>query len=151
MLNTDLLNSDNIYDAESGHFFSAAHQKLAELVNLYNPELFVVWIPGPERVKNGPKPYGIAQMKPGQEPYVFMLMSEIEMNDPTRIMQMIIASDGGKGADATKFLSAEADARELIKQKNILAEREEMHDRAKSAFRTPLHTYRLGGGKVIRS
>lgn len=147
---TQMLNADNIFDSESGYFLSQKHQDLAEVINLYNEQLRVVWIPTDQRTAESPKPFGVACFPSMGEPYIIMLLSEAEMNNSKEVLQRVIASDG-KNVDVVKYLASSNDAAVLLREKKKLEERAEMHDRAKSIFRSPLYVYNLGGGRKIRT
>ena len=139
----NILNAENIYDSESGYFLSQKHQNLAEVINLYNESLRVVWIPTDMREVSGPKPFGVAMCPPIGEQYMVMLLSEKEMDNPREVLQRVIASDG-KHTNVLAYLDARNDAAKLLKAKADLEVKAEMHDRAHSMFKSPFHSYDLG-------
>lgn len=138
--------AEYVFDPESGHFISEKHQRIAEIINDYNPNLFLAWIPPKDRVEGEQKPFGILHKMPDGSEYVVSKFAEEEINE--HLLAKIFMMDAVRN-DPMAYLESLEAAEEAIRLKKEIEAREEMHDRAKSILRTPLHTYRLSKDKKL--
>lgn len=146
MTTVNAFGTDHIYDSAVGHFISQKHRRIAEIINEYEPSLSLAWIPPDDRTEDERFPFAVVQSRPGQEDYIVMLLREDELDE--RVLARLWTIDASKNDPMARLNALEA-ARKAIEYKEELERREEMHDRAKSIFHSPLHTYRLGGGRKV--
>jgi hypothetical protein len=110
--------SANFYEVEpqTGHFVSAEHRRIAELINEYEPTLFLVWIPPDKRDHNEEYPYAILHRPENLTPYIVRKVKESEMN--TDLIAWLWASDKARGGESPlELLQKQEDAREAMKLK----------------------------------
>lgn len=135
-----------IFDPESGHFISERHQRVAEVLNDYNQELFLAWIPPGERTALDNKPFAVIHRRANGYEYIVSKFAEEEVNET--LLARILVMDQEK-ASPLEYLRALELAEEAMRMRALVEEREEMHDRAKSMWHTRKHTYQLGKGRKV--
>jgi hypothetical protein len=130
-----------IYDSDSGHYISAEHQRIAELINDYDPDLFLIWIPPSNR--NGEiYPFAILHRPVGKKEYIVRTLKEDEVD--ARLLAWLWANDQERSnpvAMVDKWDQARA-ALEAKKRDDELAELREM---ATSILKSPKSIYRING------
>lgn len=140
--------SSHIFDQDSGRFINAKHQRIAEIINDFDPSLFLMWIP-PEHRTNNPleQPYAVGQMRDNlPEPYIIMLVSEEEL-DHRLIGKLFRARQLAEGRPGSLEKCIE-DANRLVEMKKEaerLEDAEIAADKAKFLWRTPLHSPTMDG------
>lgn len=141
--------SDYVYDEGSGEFINAKFQRIAEVINDWNPEVFLLWIPRNARGAGDTKPYAI-QHRPsdGRAPYIIKYLSEEELDH--RVIADLWTM-GQNTQDLVAYLDKLEAAQEALRLKEQEEELMETFDKMHTILSSPLHTYRLGNGKVIRS
>lgn len=144
-----LLGANHVFDAESGEFINSKFQHIAEIINDWNPELFLLWIKPKDRAPGETHPYAI-QHRPsnGNPPYIVKFVKEEEL-DHRLIAELWQMGEATK--DINGYLDKLNAAQEAIRLKEQEEELLDTLDRMHSAFASPLHTYRLSKDKVIRS
>lgn len=95
-MQTHLKESAGVWDSDSGAFINSKMQRMAEILNDYNSNFSLVWIPPKNRDATDTKPYAILDSTPGLAPYVMRYLSEVEMNDPAAILAWIFDGDLSK-------------------------------------------------------
>ena len=142
-----LLKGAYAFDSESGEFINENFQRIAEVIYDYNPELRLMWIPPKERTSQNHKPYGIAHYPSNGKPaYMVMVLGEDELNH-TLIARLWTMQQNTP--NLLSYLEAQETAAKALQLKEQKDAMEEAHDKAKSIFKTPLHSYRLGKDKVL--
>ncbi len=133
-----------IWNEEVGAFLSEDHRRFAEIINDYEPTLFLVFIPPAKRDPEDKHPYAIVHMPEGQEAYPVMILSETEMENPQAILARLFLNDREKGDPAANLAAMEIAAKAMRLHKQA-EEEEAQRDLAASVLRSPLHTYRHNG------
>lgn len=137
------MNLDSIPLAtESGHFVSMEHSRIAEIINDYNPDLYLLFIP-PARREAGDKPYAVMHQPEGKAPYIVAYYDDCD----ERILEHIFMNDTTRH-DIMARLEAQELAQQLVEAKRRQEIAEANADMAKSMWRSPLHTYRHNGKKL---
>lgn len=97
-----------IYSEEVGCFISSKFQRLAEILQDYDPTLEMRWIPPGSRESTDTRPYCIVHSLPGKPPYVVMYFGELD--NPEDILAKIFAGDNNQGNVLSKLETANAAA-----------------------------------------
>ncbi len=138
---------DHVWDPERNEFVSSKHQHIAEIIADYDPELRLMYIPPEDRNdSNRSFAFAIGHFPMGRDPYIVRLVRTEEVDE--RLLAELWLNDTNKNNPMAYLESLEA-AQEAIKLRKELDEREEMKDQARSMFKSPFHTYQLGGGRKV--
>lgn len=143
------------WSSEHGEFISDAHRQLAEVVNDYNPNLFVAHIPRTEGDGMEQFPFAIIEHQTGQEPVVIRYLTTEQMQNPKAILAWVFEGDliRHRPLDVLTRLDAEARAEELLKMKAWEEEAQDREDQIAffgSGGREKLHTIKHNGKKFER-
>jgi len=133
-----------IYDADSGYFISEEHRRIAEIINDYNPDLYLTWIPPDKRDLDETEPFAIIHMAPGKPQYVVRRCKDSEVD--VRLLQWLWSNDTTKH-DVLSQLEAFEAAQRALKLKEQLEKEEAANDVASAIVRSPLNTFRHNGIK----
>lgn len=133
-----------VLDPESGHFINGNHQRIAEIINDWNPDVYLCWIPPDKREGTELTPYAVIHMPPGKPQYVIFTLSEEELDE--RVLERLWTNDTTKH-NVLSALEAREAAAEAVRLKKQMDEREEQKDFALSVLKSGLHTYRHNGKK----
>lgn len=133
-----------ILDNASGHALSAQHTRIAEIIQDYNPELELAWIPPNDRSAFDAKPFAIIHNQPGGQRYVVGTFSEAEMDH--RIIAYLFNHDA-RQRDVFSDMERENTAKELLRLKEVSDEIEEKREMGRAMIRTRKSTWRHGGKK----
>jgi hypothetical protein len=141
-----LLNQAHILDPESGHFVSRKHQQIAEVINDWNPNVFLVWIPPNLRTDehDKDKPFAVMHRQQDGQEYIIFRIRENELDE--RVIARLWANDNSRH-DVLSQIESEENARRAVALKQQIDEMEEAHDLAASILRSPKHTFRHNGIK----
>lgn len=140
---TDELNT-HLYDVESGHYLSQDHQRIAEIIHDYDPDMSLVWIPPADRAFSDTHPYAIIHRQPDGRDIMVMKLTEIEMGNGREVLVRLWNGDTRKHDVFSDIMAHEA-AAEVIAAKKRADELEERQDMAKTILKSPLHTYKHNG------
>lgn len=140
--------NDYTYSPSHGGFINEKHRRIAELINAFDPEVEVLWIP---RDKRGPgdKAYALRHSPGNNPPYIFMTIDEEDFDERVlaQVFEMNEAANGPVTvADRLDMQDQARRAVEMWAQKEKL---EEARDFAQFLWMTPKHTVNLGGGRKI--
>ena len=137
-----------VFSTESGHFVSAEHQRIAEILKDFDPNLELRFIPPHLRTEQEEKewPFALVDNPPGREPYLVMLLTESEIN-ASLVEKVFVSRIDPK--NPMQRLKALADAQKVVRLKQQIEEAEELKEFHTSLLKSPLHTYKHGG-KVYR-
>lgn len=69
-----------LLSSQSGHFVSAEHQRIAQIINDYDPDMTLVWIPPEERNLNEEFPFAVMHTMPNGHTYIVRKVREHEVN-----------------------------------------------------------------------
>jgi hypothetical protein len=137
-----------VYDADSGHFVSSEHQRVAEVIQEYDPNLYLMWIPPEKRELDDTQPFAIVHMPSDGKQYVVRRLKEDEVD--YRLLAWLWSNDQArKGNDVLGRLEAEEAARKALELKVEMERREETRELATSIVRSPLNWYKHNG-KVFK-
>lgn len=115
-----------VYSAEAGCFISSKIQRLAEILQDYDPYLELRWIPVGQRNNNDSLPYCVVDTRLGSAAYPVFYFGET--TPPEEVLAKIFEGDNSRG-DVLKKIEAQEAAQKAFKLKEELEAREEMHDR----------------------
>lgn len=114
----------HVYDSEIGHFVSETHRIVAQIIQEYEPKLFLTWIPPEDRGFDDTQPFALIHT-PGDRPsYIVRKMRPEEVN--ADLIAWLWANDQARnGVDLHGYLKAREDAQKAIKMKQ---QREQMDE-----------------------
>ena len=112
------------WNEESGHFLSAEHQRVAQIINDWEPTLSLVWIPPENRQVGEPFPFAILHSPVGETPYIVRRVKESEVDH--RLIAWLWNSDK-KNVNILDKIEKEEQAKRAIQ----LLEEEEASAQAK--------------------
>lgn len=145
-----LLGASHIADPETGRFVSAKHQRVAEIINEWNPDLWLCFIPPENRRPEDVEPFAVVHRPANGMEYIVLTCKEEDVDE--RLIAKLWASDRTRsGNDVNDYLDKVEAAREALELKEKIERFEEAHDRARSMFHSPKHYYRLSKDKVVRT
>lgn len=132
---------------DDGHIVSAKHQRIAEIIQDYNPELSLMWIPPDKRSEEDAKPFAVVHTKSDGSQYALFYLREEDLNED--VLAAIFYMDMSK--HSPRSLELELEAQERARQIYEAKEREERmgekREFAKFMLKTPLHTFKHNGKK----
>lgn len=138
------------YSPEHGAFLSARAARLQEILRDYNPYLSLVFIPAANRDATDTHPYGILDSSPWVEPYIIRHFTELEIDDPAKILAWLFEGDLSKHSPVdvmTRQRLAEEAAQlvDLRRQEDARLERQELTAALIGGGRDSKHFYRHNG------
>lgn len=133
-----------IYDSVSGELISRSMNRIQEIIQDYNPDLRLVWIPYKDRTAFDREPFALIHSPVGAPEYIVMFLREDEINES--LLARIWNNDNAHGNVLSKLEAQEA-ARKAIKLKKEMEEAEIAKELVGSIVRSPLNTYRHNGVK----
>lgn len=115
-----------IFDPDSGRALSVEHQRIAEIIQDYDPKLRLVWILPEDRQLNEQHPFAVVHSPDNAPEYVVMRLRESEVDH--RILARLWGSDDKNGNVLTRIEAEESARRavELKKQQDEIEEAKEM-------------------------
>lgn len=134
----------HIWNEDEQCFTSELHRRVAEIINDYEPTLFLAWVPPRLREMDELYPFAIVHQPPGKPQYVVRKLKEEEVNE--QLLAWLWSNDTTK-TNVLDRLEALDNAKHALKLKEDLERDEEQKEFAISVLRSPLHTYRHKGRK----
>ena len=137
-----LLNDGNIYiPDDNGNFVSENQRRAAEVLQDYDPNLQLQWIPPGQR---GPedKAFRVVDVSPGRPNYVVCFADECDERLLARVFQ---ADQQRNGNNALTYLDNHNAAVELMQKKKHMEQRMEDHELTYSVLRSNKIHYRHNG------
>lgn len=113
------------WDAEAGHFLSAEHQRIAQVIQDYDETLELAWIPPKNRELNEEYPFAVIHRPTDAPPYVVMRLRETEVDH--RVIARLWGADN-KNSNVLDAIEADEAARralELLRQEEETLEAKE--------------------------
>jgi hypothetical protein len=145
MAAVDLHNS-YMYDADCGYFISEEHRIIAEIIQDYNPDLYLMWIPPDKRDLNDTEPFAIVHMPPGKSQYVVRRCKDSEVD--VRLLEWLWSNDQARGGtDILGRLEAHEAAKKAMQLKRDQEKLDAAQDIALSIIKSPLNAYKHNGVK----
>lgn len=148
MVDVNPLLGDNYrYDTDSGHFISGKHQRVAEIINEYDSDLFLAWIPPENRDETDVFPYVLIYFEPNGNGNAVSYWTEAELDE--RILEHVFENDFKKHSPNEIFdrMTAKNLARDLLTNKEIEDRYQEKLEFPKFLAETNLHTVTHKGRK----
>lgn len=140
---TDMLNTYT-WVPEANAFISDKLRRVSEIVNDYDPRLFIAPIPDAIRAGNPGKSHALVHEQRDGSVYVVRLLSEDEITED--LLVWLWTHDNEK-TDVLGRIEALDAAKRAVELKKTLEEAEENKDIGKSILNSKLHTYRHNGKK----
>lgn len=140
-----ILGSNYRYDPGSGSFVHAKHQRIAEIIHDYNPDLELAWIPPAQRTVEDTKPFMVIHNQADGKRYPVFSLSEDELDE--RVLARLFFSDMRKHRpnDVMTAIEAAEAAEAIYRAKEHEDEMAEARDLAIHVLKSPLHKYKHGG------
>ena len=122
--------NSHVWSSEVGEFISTKHQRFAEILNDYDPDFFLVYVPKRDRDQGDTKPFRIVSKAPGRPSHVIRDISEAELENPQAILEWLFEGDVRKHRPDDIFAQMEAKriAAEVWTQKQEDDEREDRRE-----------------------
>jgi hypothetical protein len=140
-----------VADEASGRFVSERHVTVATILQDYNPNLHLVWLPPEVRIP-GDEGKEFAVVHKGDtehhKDYVVRYCREDEVDE--RLLAWIWENDSQKH-DILSRLEMMDMAAAMIEAKQEEERAAERQDMIATVIKSPLHTYKMPNGKIIRS
>lgn len=138
-----LLGNTHVVDAMTGRWINQKHQALAELINDFDPNLFLVFFEPGNNEGDHRMPYAVIHVDPKHpEPYYIFYLNESEVDQPEKVMAMLFESRrraNGKPGELADWLEDQRRAAELVKAKATVDEDAERRDKATFLWKTGKH------------
>lgn len=132
-----------IYDPDAGEWVNENYQHIAEVINDWDPRLRLMWIPEQQRTPEDKYPYAIGFFESElAAPYIVMHVAEDEL-DERLIAKLFDMRDAAK--DPHTRLKNLEDAKAILEAKQRVEEQAELHDMARTLWKSPLHSFRHNG------
>lgn len=132
-----------ILNAEAGYALSAKHERIAEIIQDYDSDLHLAWIPPDQR---GPLdkefPFAVLHFAANGMQYIVHKYKESEVDE--RILADLFLRDN-KNASVLDRLDAEDNARRLVKMKENMEQAELRQDFISTVMSSPLHRFKHNG------
>lgn len=144
-----ILGANYFFHEDSGRFINGNHERIARILNEYDPELELGWIPPDKRDPSDEKPYCVIHNNPNGTRQAISFWREDEIDE--RILEWAFENDFRKHSPDEIFNRFQARnlALDLKRQKEIEDEAAERWEFGKSLLKSPLHAYRHDG-RVFR-
>lgn len=100
--------NSHLWSSEVGEFISSKHQRFAEIVNDYNPDFFLEFVPKNQRDATDSKPFRIVARVENKPPHIIKYLSNAEMENPQAILEWLFEGDVSKHRPDDIFARMEA-------------------------------------------
>lgn len=137
-----LLNS-HTWDPELNCFVSDEHRRVAMLINKYDNELFLCFIPPEKRELNEEYPFAVVHMPNGRPSYIVFKVKQDEVN--ADLLVRIWKNDTAKNGNILQDLELKERANRMMELAKLEDEKQDQLDFARSMLKSPLNWYRHGG------
>lgn len=124
---------------QDGEALPAKYSRIAEIIQDFDPNLELAWIPPGQRTAFDKEPFAIFHNNPR---YLVGTFSEAQMDH--RIIAHLFQINNANGNVLDK-LEAEEAAKRALRYKELIEEYEEKQDFAKSLIQSKKHYYRHNG------
>jgi hypothetical protein len=129
--------------AQDGHFISEKHARISEIIQDFNPELRLAWIPPENRVDQElTPPFAVIHEPRDRVPYIVFTIKEDELDE--RVLQKLILGDLNK-VDVLAELEAGEKAYQLMNLKEKMEKAEDRQDFIKTVVGSNKHSFRHNG------
>lgn len=128
----------NFYFPVDGHFVSQRQVQINEILRDYDPTLQLQFIPPGERSERD-LAFRVVAFPPGRAPYAVCFASDAD----ERLLARVFEADQSHGPNRLTFLENYERARELVKAKEAMEERQEDHAIAQAVLRNNKSSYKV--------
>jgi hypothetical protein len=135
--------------ADDGSWVNSKHERLASIIQDYDSEMFLVWIPYNMREAIQGPPYAILHRPRDRKEYIVFTITEEEMDRPDEILAKLFRGDLTKNPNILADLDARNAAQEAIRLKEKMDAAEMRQDLVASIVGSHKHTFKHNG-KVFR-
>lgn len=137
-----ILGSKYRYDGQSGQYINTDHQRIAQIVNDYDPSLFLCWIPPDKREPGETQTYALIHQRVGQPEQVVTTFCDNEIDE--RVLAWIFRADTTR-SDVLSAVDAQNAAAKLVEAKQWEDARAEMRDFMATVLKSPKHVFKHNG------
>lgn len=123
------------WNEETGHFLSAEHQRIAQVIHDYDPTLELAWVPPEARELNEQYPFAVIHRPIGAPPYIVMRLRESEVNH--RVIARLWANDA-KNSNVLDAIEKDEQARKALELLRKQEEYEEAREKAAWMVKAPV-------------
>jgi hypothetical protein len=134
------LELDIAIPTDDGRWVSEKHERIARIIQDYNPDLHLAYIPPDKRDPND-VPFAVIHTPQGKPSYIVFTANECD----ERILERLWETDSAKQGDILSKIDAHNAAVEAIRMKKELDEAEERQDLISHIVRSPLNVYKHNG------
>lgn len=124
---------------DDGRWVSEDHERIARIIQDYDPELHLAYIP-PDSREPGDVPFAVIHTPVGKRSYVVFTADVCD----ERILERLWTSDSQR-SDVLSSIDAHNAALEAIKMKKQMDYEEERNELIKSIVKSPLSVYKHNG------
>lgn len=128
----------NYYFPVDGHFVSQKQIRINEVLQDYDPNLQLQWIPSNERSQRDAA-FRVVHFQPGRSPYLVCVSDEAD----ERLLARVFEADQRSSPNRLSYIDNYNNALELTRMKEAEAQREEDHELAASVIRNTKSYYRI--------
>lgn len=132
---------DTYIPTDEGRWVSAEFERLAQVIQDYDPQFELRWIPPEHRRTEDKKPYCIFDLK--IQKVVFFAS---ELDSPVDILERLFRGDNAKH-DVLANLERREAAQRALELRKSMDDYEDAADKANFLKNSPLHTLRFNGHK----
>jgi hypothetical protein len=136
-----------IYDTVSGEMISQKMNRIQEIIQDYDPDLRLAWIPPKERTAFDKFPFVLIHSPVGKPEYIAMTLKESEVNES--LIARLFLHDN-RNVSVLERLEAEEAARKILKYKEQMDAEEIRKELVSTIIKSPLNTYRGPNGVVYK-
>jgi hypothetical protein len=136
------MNVHALVPSDDGRWISDEYARMSEIIQDYDYNLELRWIPPEHRSRDDKKPYVIWD-KLSNTPVLFAS----ELDTPAEIIATLFQADATKNGHVLQRLEAMESAQRILNVKARLEAMEGAADQAHFLLKSPLHTNRLNGKK----
>lgn len=136
-----------IYDTVSGEYISQKMNRIQEIIQDYDPDLRLAWIPPKERTVFDKFPFVLIHSPVGKPEYIAMTLKESEVNES--LIARLFLHDN-RNVSVLERLEAEEAAHKALRLKEELDRREMRQEIVSTIIKSPLNTYHGPNGVVYK-
>jgi len=122
------------WDEETGHFLSAEHQRIAQVIHDYDETLELAWIPPKDRALNEKYPFAVIHRPDNAPPYIVMRLQETEVDH--RVVARLWNADNSNH-NVLSAIEADEAARRALEMLRREEENLEAREKAAWAIKAP--------------
>lgn len=142
---SDRVVNGNFYFPVDGHFVSQKQIRINEVLQDYDPNLQLQWIP-PDKRSERDLAFRVVHFSPGKAPYAICFAEEAD----ERLLARVFEADQQRGPNRLSFIENYNNALELVRAKEDMESRQELHEMAAAIIRNNKSHYTIKiNGEVI--